>query len=230
MDHGRGGVGHQRRLNERPLSSATTSSTTREISRKKFLAPFLGVLVLVACEQAADHLAGPSDSTAEPAAPALGLGPSAKPMVLRLLGTDTETVQAVPDPHDLIPGGDLASCYTVDLIDVPKDRTVGTATDCISVLGLANGGVQVVGTTIFDFGGGHTFTTQGLTSVQPTTHGSPAITHITGAIPTPGSNGVIAGAGRFEGFAAEARLSGAVNLTSFPASAAFDCLFVVVRL
>lgn len=195
---------------------------------KKFLAPILGSILFISCDQAPESVVGPA-AIDDPTVPAFGLGPSAKPMVLRLKGTDTETVQTVPDPDNLIPD-DLASCYTIDLIDVSQNRVVGEATDCISVLGVANGGVQVVGTTTFDFGGGHSFTTQGLTSVQPTTHGSPGITHITGAIPTPGSNGVIEGTGRFHGFEAEARLSGAVNLTTFPASAEFDCIFIVTRL
>jgi hypothetical protein len=198
---------------------------------RKHSAVILGLAFLVGCESSPQGVTESTREVTGPNAPALGLGPSAKPMVLRLKGSDTETIQSVADPNDLIPGtADMASCYTVDLIDVSQNRIVGTATDCITVLGIANGGVQVVGTTEFDFGGGHTFTTQGLTSVQPTTHGSPGITHITGAIPTPGSNGVIAGTGRFEGFAAEARLSGAVDLSAFPAVGTFDCLFVVTRL
>lgn len=198
--------------------------------RKRHSAVLLGLAVLAGCESAPQGLAELDSQVTDAEQPAFGLGPSAKPMVLRLKGSDTESIQPVADPNNLIPGPDVASCYTIDLIDVPTNRTVGTATDCITILGLAAGGVQVVGTTTFDFGGGHTFTTQGLTSVQPITHGSPGTTHITGAIPAPGSNGVIAGTGRFEGFAAEARLSGAVNLSAFPGVGTFDCLFVVTRL
>ena len=183
----------------------------------KHSAAILG-LVLLGCDATPHGVAEVDDRAASPQSPALSVGPSAKPMVLRLAGSDTETIQPVPDPNGLIPGPDMASCYTVDLIDVAQNRRVGTATDCITVLGVVGAGVQVVGTTEFDFGGGHTFTTQGLTSVQPTTHGSPGITHITGAIPAPGSNGVIAGTGRFRNFAAEARLSGAVEAGSAPKS------------
>ena len=196
---------------------------------KKLILPLIAVVAVTGCTPDAESLAGPGDASVEASDPGLAAGPrgtGTKPMVLRLVGTDTESVQTVPDPNNLI-SDDQASCYTIDLIDVAQDRKVGVATDCISVLGLANGGVQVVGTTTFDFGGGHTFTSQGLTSVQPTTHGSPDVTHITGSIPTAGSNGIIAGTGRFRGLAAEVRLSGAVTLTSFPASATFDCLFVV---
>jgi hypothetical protein len=198
---------------------------------KRHTALLLGLAFVFGCEGTPQGLTEAGEQTAGPESPAFGLGPSAKPMVLRLKGSAAESVQKVADPNNLIPGtDDEASCYTVDLFDVSQDRLVGTATDCITIIGTANGGVQVVGTTEFDFGKGHTFTTQGLTTVQPTTHGSPGITHITGAIPTPGSNGVIAGTGRFEGFEAEARLSGAVNLSAFPAIGTFDCLFVVSRL
>lgn len=197
---------------------------------KKQLSAVVIGLVILGCEATPQGLAEVDGIAASPESPSTSLGPSAKPMVLRLKGTDTETIQAVPDPNNLIPGPDVASCYTVDLIDVAQNRRVGTATDCITVLGVVGSGVQVVGTTEFDFGGGHTFTTQGLTSVQPTTHGSPGTTHITGAIPAPGTNGVIAGTGRFKNFAAEARLSGAVNLSAFPGSGTFDCLFIVTRL
>ncbi len=197
---------------------------------KNRTALLLSLTFVIACDSTPQGVLESHRPSDDLETPSLGLGPSAQPMVLRLKGTDTESIQPVPDPNDLIPGADVGSCYTVPMFDVAKNRQVGTATDCITVLGVVGSGVQVVGTTTFDFGGGHTFTTQGLTSVQPTTHGSPGITHITGAIPAPGSNGVIAGTGRFNGFAAEARLSGAVNLSGFPATGTFDCLFVVSRL
>lgn len=184
-------------------------------------------LVAAGCENTTTEALGP-DTEASFEQPALGLGPGAKPMILRLLGTDAVTEGTVADPNDLIPGEeDEAFCYTVPMWDVAQNRVVGTATDCISVLGLVGDGVQVVGTTTFDFGGGHSFTAQGLTSVQPTTHGSPEVTHITGAIPVAGENGIIAGTGRFRNFHATARLSGAVNLAAFPGAATFDCLFVI---
>ena len=154
----------------------------------------------------------------------------ATPMVLQMIGTATAQPNVVvPDPQNLI-DGDLADCFTVPLIDVSQNRIVGEGTDCISVVGgNPEDGLQVVGTAIFDFGNGHTFTTQGRTTVQPTTHGSPGITHITGAIPPVGSNDVIEGTGRFANFEATSRLSGAVNL-GVAGQITFNCLFVVTRL
>ena len=193
----------------------------------------LALILLAGCDSRPTEPVGSlaSATEVESTNPEFASALSSKPMVLRLKGTASVTEETVDDPNDLIPGMENgAFCYVVDLWDVSQNRVIGTGKDCISPLGEANGGIQVVGTTTFDFGGGHTFTTQGLTSVQPTTHGSVGITHITGAIPTAGANGVISGTGRYEKFQAVARLSGAVNLSSFPASATFDCLFVIERL
>ena len=79
------------------------------------------------------------------------------------------------------------------------EHVVGKGPDCI----VARPGdeypdaLEVMGTTIYDFGHGHTFTTRGLTSVQRTTHGSADITHITGAIPPGSENSIVATTGRY---------------------------------
>ena len=174
-----------------------------------------------ACQQTATT---PNEATLD-AATAPGFG--AKPLVLQFRGTDNSaTPQQVPDPFN--PGSTIAAvCFTIDLVDVNKDKVVGEATDCISVVGVANGGLQVVETATFDFGGGHTFTAQGLVSVQATTHGSPDVTHITGSIPVAGQNDIIAGTGRYAGLNASVRLSGAADLSAFPNAVTFDCLFVI---
>ena len=191
-------------------------------------APYLAIAAALvgatACQQTATT---PDEATfdARATAPAFG----SKPVVLQFRGTDNSaTPQQVPDPFN---GGTMAAvCFTIDLVDVNKDKVVGQATDCISVVGVANGGLQVVETATFDFGGGHTFTAQGLVSVQATTHGSPGVTHITGSISPAGQNDIIAGTGRYEGLNATVRLSGAADLSAFPAAVTFDCLFVVTAL
>jgi len=189
----------------------------------------LAAVFAVGCEQAATN---PNEATIE--APALSgarttlPGFGAKPVVLQFRGTaDSPTQQQVPDPGG---GPDLdADCFTIDLVDVNKDKVVGEATDCISVVGVVGSGLQVVETATFDFGGGHTFTAQGLVSLQPTTHGSPDVTHITGSIPQAGQNDIIAGTGRYAGLEASVRLSGAANL-AVPGQITFDCLFVIQAL
>jgi hypothetical protein len=156
-------------------------------------------------------------------------GFGAKPVVYQFKGRAAAVPTKVPDPQDLIPGtDDEALCFTIDLIDVNKDKVVGTATDCIFELGTVGDGLQLLGTGIFDFGGGHTFTSQGLTSVQPTTHGSPDATHFTLALPSPGDNNIVAATGRFASLDASVRLSGAVDLSELgDGYITFDCLFVV---
>ena len=187
-----------------------------------YLAIAAALVGATACQQTATT---PNEATfdARATAPAFG----AKPVVLQFRGTGEGIHQEVPAPG----GGTLdAHCFTIDLVDVNKDRVVGEATDCISIVGVANGGLQVVETATFDFGGGHTFTVQGLVSVQATTHGSPDVTHITGSIPVAGQNDIIAGTGRYRRLEASVRLSGAADLSAFPAVVTFDCLFVVQAL
>ena len=191
-------------------------------------APYLAIAAALVGATACEPIATtPNGATfdARATAPAFG----SKPVVLQFRGTDNSaTPQQVPDPFN---GGTIdAVCFTIDLVDVNKDKVVGEATDCISVIGEANGGLQVVETATFDFGGGHTFTAQGLVSVQPTTHGSPDVTHITGSIPQAGQNDIIAGTGRYAGLEATVRLSGAADLSAFPSQVTFDCLFVFTAL
>ena len=148
-----------------------------------------------------------------------------KGAVLRLKGTGNQFTMDVPDIED-------ALCFTVDLFDAASGNKLGQATDCLSGI-TSHGddmGVSLTGTTIFDFGNGHTFTSRGTTTVQPIENGSPGFTHITGAIATSG-DGIIEGTGVFKNFGATVRLSGAVNLSDFDpgdednSSITFDCLF-----
>ena len=150
--------------------------------------------------------------------------------VLRLLGTATEYDSFVPD----IDGDgvdDPALCFDVDLLDASGHK-IGTATDCLSNIEAVGGGLALVGTTIFNLPNG-SFTTRGNTTVQPiTTTAATPVTHTTGAIPMDGDNGVIAGTGVYEGFRAQARLSGAVNLSKLDSDGeiSFDCLFGITPL
>ena len=150
--------------------------------------------------------------------------------VLRLLGTGTAYDGFVPD----IDGDgvdDPALCFDVDLLDASGHK-IGTATDCLSNIEAVGGGLALVGTTIFNLPNG-SFTTRGNTTVQPiTTTAATPVTHTTGAIPMDGDNGVIAGTGVYEGFRAQARLSGAVNLSKLDSDGeiSFDCLFAIIPL
>lgn len=150
--------------------------------------------------------------------------------VLRLRGLGTATDTTVPD----IDGDgidDPGTCFDVAMTDLALGKNVGTATDCLSLITEAeNGetGMHLTATTTFDFGGGTTMVTRGVTTVQPSTIGSPDITHITGAIPDGSENGVISATGDLSGVSGPVRLSGAVNLSALADSGEidFDCVFV----
>ncbi len=180
----------------------------------------------VQVDGAAPSAAPSAARTAAPAPGTPGAAHGRKPMILNLLGTGTAemrtlVINGVPTPNQ---------CFTVGLVDVETQRVVGKGTDCIAAKPDEQypAGLEVVGTTIFDFGNGHTFTSRGLTTVQPTTHGSPEITHITGAIPPAGENGIVAATGRYERLRARVRLSGAVNMSRMAQGQVyFDCLFAV---
>lgn len=147
-------------------------------------------------------------------------------LVLNLKGTATGFESTVPDEET---GGIMAgNCFEADIIYVPTGKVIGTGIDCLSKVRESGGGLALVGTAIFDFGPFGTLTTQGLTSVQPKTHGSDPITHITGAIPSAGENSIVSGTGIFEGATGSARLSGAVNMGNIHNNEiTFDCLFII---
>ncbi|MFT5502106.1 MAG: hypothetical protein ACI88G_002248 [Woeseiaceae bacterium] len=156
------------------------------------------------------------------AASAAGLGNN---IAVRLVGTaDMHNGDTLFENFDLTPEGAL--CYDLDVVDVKSGDVIGSAADCLTNISPVDDGVALTGTTFFFFLGG-TVVTRGLTTVQPTTHGSADFTHITGAIPQPGDNNVIYGDGKFKNASGSARLSGAVNLSNFPAQAVFDCVFIL---
>ena len=155
-------------------------------------------------------------------ASAAGLGNN---IVVRLVGTgDVFNGDALFTEFGL--GEDGALCYDLDLVDAKSGDVIGSAADCLTNIGLVGDGVALTGTTFFFFPGG-TLVSRGLTTVQPTTHGSPDFTHITGAIPQPGDNNVVYADGKFKNASGPVRLSGAVNLENFPGQATFDCVFIL---
>jgi hypothetical protein len=173
---------------------------------------------------------------------ALAGGASADPrLVLQLVGE--EVVEPRPIPPIYNEAGDtmLADeglCFDVDLLNLRTGKVIGTATDCLALIENQGDGLVLVGTTIFNMPGG-SFTSRGVTTVEPIAvhsqfpSASSAATHTTGSIPDePPQNNVIAGTGRFAGFEASVRLSGAVNMSRLDSHGiiAFDCVFVVTPL
>lgn len=156
-----------------------------------------------------------------------------KHFVFNVVGESLPSFEAtVPDPDNV--GGTIdALCYEVDLVNMVTQKSIGTATDCLSDITPTGGGVALIGTTFFNLNSG-TLVTQGRTTVQGavtpiTTPNGQLITHITGASGT--GNAIIEGSGRFANATGTARLSGMVNLLNFSNSegdtVAFDCLFVI---
>ncbi len=152
--------------------------------------------------------------------------------VVRLLGT---AVGRTPAGTDAEPAA-AAACWDVDMFDAASGRKVGTATDCLSEFTNAPGVGEtfaLTGTTTFNFNNG-SFSISGRITVQPVVEGSINFTHILGALPASDDvNGVVAGTGTgaFTNFSANARLSGAVDLTNLgDGEIGFDCLFTIQRL
>ena len=150
-------------------------------------------------------------------------------VVARLAGT----AQAYPgdelfNEFGLTPLGAL--CFDLDLVDAKTGNVIGTASDCLSGImpSTTDNGTMLTGTTFFFFPGG-TLVSQGLTTVQPVLHGSPDSTHITGAVPSSGANGVVYGDGKFRNASGPVRLSGAVNLSLLNSDGiiTFDGVFII---
>lgn len=149
-------------------------------------------------------------------------------IVVALRGTDTGEMRTSPVPGET----KELLCFDVDLIDLKTGKVIGTGSDCLEVLGMDEcGGLRVIGTTVFNLPQG-ILISRGLTTVQPTTHGSVGRTHITGSIPEAGDNSILHGTRKFQEASGPVRLSGAVTMQPDVPSAgdltiSFDCLFVI---
>lgn len=147
--------------------------------------------------------------------------------VVRLIGTAVGEMRTVPD----IDGDgvdDMGNCFDLTLVDANTGKVIGTGTDCLSNVQEVGDGLALTGTAFFNFEDG-TLVTRGLTTVQPKTHGSTTITHITGAVPTGDSNDIISGTGQFEGVKGGVRLSGAVDMERVVSDneITFNCVFII---
>ncbi len=154
--------------------------------------------------------------------------------ILKLRGTRPGVVRPFSDFGPIPPteqGSTEALCFRLPLVDATKNERVGTAFDCLSdiALGPDGNGIIVTDTVILNFGGGRIVTRDRVT-IQPVIDGSPAFTHITGAIPLAGAINSLFTSGGFAGEVARVRVSGGVNLSRFgqtPPVITFDCLLEV---
>ncbi len=147
-------------------------------------------------------------------------------MIVALRGQATGETRTLSDLPDSLE----ATCFAgLQLVEVKTGKVIGTAEDCLSDITPVGDGMALTGTTFFKFQEGGTLISRGKTSVQPTTIGSDGFTHITGAIPSPGSNQVIGGTESYQNASGTVRLSGAVNLSLLESDGkiTFDCLMEI---
>ena len=164
-------------------------------------------LAAIACSSAADQ---PEDTS----------------IIVALRGSSTGVADVLSDLPDSLD----ALCFPdLQMVEVKSGLVIGTARDCLSNINTVGDGMAITGTTFFNFTEGESLISRGETSVQPTTTGSPNFTHITGAIPTAGSNQVIGGTEQYQNASGTVRLSGAVNLSLLESDGqiTFDCLFEI---
>jgi hypothetical protein len=131
-----------------------------------------------------------------------------------------------------------AMCFDLDVIDLKRNKIIGTGTDCMSNVAMdENGNVALIGTSYFYLPGGKLIT-RGAVTVQPvpedfslvSADGHP-YSHITGSASTSEQNSIIGGTGKYENSTGRVRLSGMVDMTEFTMNEGdpltFSCLFVL---
>ena len=120
-------------------------------------------------------------------------------------------------------------CFDVDIIDPKSGRSVGSGSDCLDLNTITpigdDGGFTIDNLQIFNLEGG-TIVTSITTTIQPAGAGSVGVTHITGAIPTEGSNQIVDSNGQYQYAQGRVRLNGAVDMALFGDNIiSFNCLF-----
>jgi hypothetical protein len=150
-------------------------------------------------------------------------------LVVWLKGRAIGTTRAIP-PVDTARATSEGNCFDVDLLDVTTDRNLGTATRCFTDVNSVNGSTVLTDTTFFRLREG-TIVSRSRTTVQPVLDGSPDVTHIATAIPTPATTTLLpdAGSGIFKGVRGTARLAGAMDMRQFRErnEIAFDDIYLI---
>jgi hypothetical protein len=136
-------------------------------------------------------------------------------LIVRLKGRAVGATRPIP-PIETTRATSEGNCFDVDLLDVVTDRSLGTATRCFTDVNTVNGGTVLTDTTFFRLREG-TIVSRSRTTVQPILDGSPEVTHIATAIPTPAATTILpdAGSGVFKGVPGTTRLAGAMDMRQF---------------
>lgn len=144
-------------------------------------------------------------------------------VILRGAGVEVDTPTDVLDLAVL--GGFL--CFETALFDAHTDKVIGTGTDCLEIVASDGPSFSINRVTIFNFPQGR-LVANGLTTVVPIFGASsPDSTHVVGDVDDEGPNNIVSGTGKFAGASGDVRLSGAVDLSLFPATMGFNCIFVI---
>lgn len=136
-------------------------------------------------------------------------------LIVRLKGKAIGATRTIP-PIEAARATSEGNCFDVDLLDAATDRSLGTATHCFTDVNTVNGGTVLTDTTFYRLREG-TIVSRSRTAVHPALDGSPDITHIATAIPTPGATTILpdAGSGVFKGVPGTARFAGAMDMRQF---------------
>ena len=136
-------------------------------------------------------------------------------LIVRLKGRAIGETRTIP-PIEATRATSEGNCFDVDLLDVATDRSLGTATRCFTDVNTVNGGTVLTDTTFYRLREG-TIVSRSRTTVQPVLDGSPDVTHIAMAIPTPAATTILpdAGSGVFKGVPGTTRLAGAMDMRQF---------------
>jgi hypothetical protein len=149
--------------------------------------------------------------------------------VVRLKGRAIGETRTIP-PIEATRTTSQGNCFDVDLLDVMTDRNIGTATRCFTDVNTVNGGTVLTDTTFFRLREG-TIVARSRTTVHPAFDGSPDITHLATAIPTPAATTILpdAGSGVFKGVPGITRLAGAMDMRQFRErnEIAFDDIYLI---
>ncbi len=120
-------------------------------------------------------------------------------------------------------------CFDLDIVDPRSGNVIGTGSDCLDLNSITpigdDGGFTLVNRQFFNLPGG-TLVTELTTSIQPVGVGSPGATHITGMVPD-GPGQVLGGTRRFRNASGRVRLNGGIDMSLFPNTITFDCIFRV---
>ena len=125
------------------------------------------------------------------------------------------------------PPGVAGDCFETTLFNTHTGLAIGTGLDCLDVVDFDDGGnFSINRTTIFKFPQGDLYA-EGLTTVVPIFGGSsPGSTHIVGDV-NDSSQNIVFGTKAFRTSSGSVRLSGAVDLSNFPNTLGFNCIFVI---